>query len=158
LNWTLPEDFAGLPPRRTVDGNKGDYGHVAIFAGSVGYHGAAVLAARGALRAQPGLVTVYPHETAYRPVAGQLQSAMVHPWLPDTPLPKTCSAILFGPGLAMEDLPQAVKLEMRSLWRYSTLAMVVDATALSWLESRPTPPDALRVITPHPGEAGRLLA
>jgi hydroxyethylthiazole kinase-like uncharacterized protein yjeF len=157
LNWSLPEEFAGLPPRRTVDGNKGDYGHVAIFAGSLGYHGSAVLAARGALRAHPGLVTVYPNETAYGPVAAQLQSAMVHPWLPGKPLPKTCSAILFGPGLAMEDLPETVKTEMRSLWRYSTLAMIVDATGLSWLESRPTPPGALRVITPHPGEAGRLL-
>jgi NAD(P)H-hydrate epimerase len=157
LNWTLPEDFTGLPPRRRVDGNKGDYGHVAIFAGSLGYHGAAVLAARGALRAQPGLVTVYPHESVRGPVASQLQSAMVQPWLPGKALPKTCSAILFGPGLAMDDLPETLKAEMRSLWRYSHLAMIVDASALNWLEPRPAPPGALRVITPHPGEAGRLL-
>jgi NAD(P)H-hydrate epimerase len=158
LNWTLPEDFASLPPRRKVDGNKGDNGHLAIFAGSVGYHGAAVLAARGALRAQPGLVTVYPHPSAYGPVAAQLQSAMVHPWTPGQPLPKTCTAVLIGPGLAMDDLPETLKAEMRSLWRYSLLAMIVDASALNWLETRPPPPDAVRLITPHPGEAGRLLA
>ncbi len=157
LNWTLPEDFAGLPPRRAVDANKGDHGHVAIFAGSLGYHGAAVLAARGALRAQPGLVTVYPHESVRVPVAAQLQSAMVQPWLPGKPLPRTCSAILFGPGLAMDDLPENLKAEMRSLWRYSSQAMVVDASALNWLEARPAPPGVIRVITPHPGEAGRLL-
>ena len=57
LSWTLPADFDGLPPRRAVAGHKGSFGHVAIIAGSRGYHGAAVLAARGAGRAQPGLVT-----------------------------------------------------------------------------------------------------
>jgi NAD(P)H-hydrate epimerase len=55
--WTLPEDFAGFPPRRRAGTHKGSYGHVVIFAGSPGYHGAAVLAARAAARARPGLVT-----------------------------------------------------------------------------------------------------
>jgi NAD(P)H-hydrate epimerase len=157
LNWTMPEDFAGLPPRRASIGNKGDYGHVAIVAGSLGYHGAAVLTAQGAQRAQPGLVTVFPQASVYVPVAAQLQAAMVHPWRAGTPLPKTCSVILFGPGLAAEELPDAVKEDLRSLWRTSPLAMVVDASALDWLEPGPTPDGAVRVITPHPGEAGRLL-
>ncbi|HEV7924425.1 MAG TPA: NAD(P)H-hydrate dehydratase [Verrucomicrobiae bacterium] len=157
LNWTMPEDFAGLPPRRASIGNKGDYGHVAIVAGSLGYHGAAVLTAQGAQRAQPGLVTVFPQASVYVPVAAQLQAAMVHPWRAGTPLPKTCSVILFGPGLAAEELPDALKEDLRSLWRTSPLAMVVDASALDWLEPGPTPDGAVRVITPHPGEAGRLL-
>jgi len=157
LNWTSPVEFGGLPPRRSPIGHKGDYGHVAIIAGSLGYHGAAVLAAHGAQRAQPGLVSVFPQGSVYGPVATQLQSAMVHPWRPGAPLPKTCSSILFGPGLAAEDVPNALKDELRSLWRYSPLAMVVDASALDWLEPRHTPPEAVRVITPHPGEAGRLL-
>ena len=50
----MAEDFAGLPPRRPVASNKGNFGHVAIIAGSRGYHGAAVLSAWGALRAQAG--------------------------------------------------------------------------------------------------------
>jgi hydroxyethylthiazole kinase-like uncharacterized protein yjeF len=157
LNWTAPEEFAGLPPHRASVANKGDYGHVAIIAGSLGYHGAAVLTAHGAQRAQPGLVTVFPQASVYVPVAAQLQAAMVHPWRAGAPLPKTCSSILFGPGLAAEDLPDALKEELRSLWRASPQAMVVDASALDWLESGPTPDGAVRVITPHPGEAGRLL-
>src|SRR5262249_5678437 len=72
LNWTLADDFAGFPPRRPVAGHKGTFGHVAIIAGSLGYHGAAVLAARGAQRARPGLITLFPHEPAYLPVAAQL--------------------------------------------------------------------------------------
>jgi ADP-dependent NAD(P)H-hydrate dehydratase / NAD(P)H-hydrate epimerase len=157
LNWTTPGDFAGLPPRRASMGNKGDYGHVAIVAGSLGFHGAAVLAARGAQRAQPGLVTVFPQASVYMPVAAQLQSAMVQPWQAGTPLPKKCSSILFGPGLAAEELPDTLKEDLRSLWHTSPLAMVVDAGALDWLEKAPTPDGAVRVITPHPGEAGRLL-
>jgi hydroxyethylthiazole kinase-like uncharacterized protein yjeF len=157
LNWTMPGDFAGLPPPREVAGNKGDYGHVAIVAGSLGYHGAPVLASRGAQRAQPGLITVFPQASVYVPVASQLQSAMVHPWRAGTPLPKKCSSILFGPGLADAELPDALKDDLRSLWRTSPLAMVVDASALDWLELGPTPDGAVRVITPHPGEAGRLL-
>jgi hydroxyethylthiazole kinase-like uncharacterized protein yjeF len=157
LNWTAPGEFAGLPPRRASIGNKGDYGHVAIVAGSLGYHGAAVLSARGAQRAQPGLVTVFPQASVYAPVAAQLQSAMVHPWHAGTPLPKTCSSILFGPGLAAEELPDTLKDEVRSLWHTSPLAMVVDASALDWLEPGPAPDGAVRVITPHPGEAGRCL-
>jgi NAD(P)H-hydrate epimerase len=157
LNWTAPEEFAGLPPSRASIGNKGDYGHVAIVAGSLGYHGAAVLTTHGAQRAQPGLVTVFPQASVYVPVAAQLQSAMVHPWHDGMSPPKTCSSILFGPGLAAKDLPDTLKEELCSLWRTFPLAMVVDASALDWLEPGPTPKGAVRVITPHPGEAGRLL-
>src|SRR5262245_35450438 len=72
LQWTLAEDFVSYPPRRAVEGHKGSFGHVAVFAGSLGYHGAAVLAARGALRARPGLVTVFTTEDVYLPIAAQL--------------------------------------------------------------------------------------
>ncbi len=157
LNWTVAGEFAGLPPRRASDGHKGDYGHAAIVAGSLGYHGAAVLAARGALRAQPGLVTVFPQAAVCTAVAAQLQAAMVHPWSAGKPLPGTCSSILIGPGLAAEEVPETLRKEVRSLWHKSPLAMVVDASALDWLEPGPTPAGAVRVITPHPGEAGRLL-
>jgi NAD(P)H-hydrate epimerase len=157
LNWTLAEEFAGLPPRRDCAGNKGDYGHAAIVAGSLGYHGAAVLTARGAQRAHPGLVTVFPQPNVYVPVAGQLEAVMVHPWRAGGPLPKNCTSILIGPGLAAQDLPETMMKEMRALWRTSPLAMVVDASALDWLEPVPAPVEAVRVITPHPGEAGRLL-
>jgi ADP-dependent NAD(P)H-hydrate dehydratase / NAD(P)H-hydrate epimerase len=157
LNWTLAMDFVGLPPPRDSGGNKGDFGHVAIVAGSLGYHGAAVLTAHGAQRAQPGLVTVFPQPSVYVPVASQLQSAMVHPWQAGTPLPKNCSCVLFGPGLAASDLSDALKQDLRSLWHSSPLAMVVDASALDWLERGSVASQAIRVITPHPGEAGRVL-
>src|SRR2546426_9708724 len=60
--WTVAEDFLGYPPARPVDGHKGTFGHIVIFAGSLGYHGAAVLAANGATRAQPGLFSLFVSE------------------------------------------------------------------------------------------------
>lgn len=157
LNWTLPEDFAGFPPPRPVDGHKGTFGHLAIFAGSVGYHGAAVLAARGALRAMPGLVSVFTTERAYPAVAAQLAQPMVHPWTPETQLPESCSAILFGPGLAGADVSPELVRETVRLWAESPLPVIADASALDWLPPGPTPAGSVRVITPHPGEAGRML-
>lgn len=158
LNWSCADDFQNLPPSREVVGHKGTYGHVAIVAGSLGYHGAAVLAARGALRAQPGLVSVFTPENIYAPVAAQLQAAMVHPWKSAREFPASGSAILFGPGLAAKQLPETLKKEMIKIWEQSPLPVVADASALDWLPTVRNFPSALRVITPHPGEAARLLA
>lgn len=158
LNWTRREDFQNFPPPRTVASHKGTFGHVAIVAGSLGFHGAAVLASRGALRAQPGLVTVFTPENVYLPVASQSQAAMVHPWKLAAEIPSSCSAILFGPGLAAKDLPGNLKKEMLQVWAVSPLPVVVDASALDWLEGGESFAKQIRVITPHPGEAARMLS
>src|SRR5205807_3206956 len=103
LNWTLPEDFLGCPPPREAATHKGSYGHLAIVAGSLGYHGAAVLAARAAQRAQPGLITVHTLPSAYVPIAAQLQAVMVSLWKADRDWSKACTGIVAGPGLAADD-------------------------------------------------------
>jgi len=157
LNWTQPEDFQGFPPRRAVAGHKGSFGHLAIVAGSFGYHGAAVLATHAAQRAQPGLVTLFAQEKIYSVVAPQLQSAMVGVWKPETNFPKTTTAVLVGCGLAGTDLPDEMKLFMRELWIESELPVIVDATALDWIPAKEPPANFIRVITPHPGEAAHLL-
>jgi ADP-dependent NAD(P)H-hydrate dehydratase / NAD(P)H-hydrate epimerase len=157
LSWTLPEDFAGFPPPRTAASHKGTFGHLAVVAGSLGFHGAAVLATRAAQRAQPGLVTTLTAETAYHPVAAQLQAALVRAWTADVKLPASFSAFLFGPGLAAADVPPEMKQNLRRLWRDVPEPVIVDASALDWLALDPAPKGAVRVITPHPGEAARLL-
>ncbi|HWD94209.1 MAG TPA: NAD(P)H-hydrate dehydratase [Verrucomicrobiae bacterium] len=157
LNWIAPKDFRGFPPRRPVEGHKGTFGHLAIVAGSLGYHGAAVLASRGAQRAQPGLITLFAQERAYIPIASQLQAVMVHVWPPPTKLPANFSAILVGPGLAAPDVPEDLTDTVRRLWRESAVPVIADASALDWLPMGPVQKNALRVVTPHPGEAARLL-
>jgi len=157
VNWTSAQDFANFPPRRGAATHKGTYGHLAILAGSVGYHGAAILAARGAQHAQPGLVTLHTLGAIYHVVASQLQAVMVSPWKPDIKLEGHFSAILIGPGLAAGDVPDEMRLLTRHLWRYATVPVIADASALDWLRLEHAPQNAVRLITPHPGEAGRLL-
>ncbi|MGD0745631.1 MAG: NAD(P)H-hydrate dehydratase [Verrucomicrobiota bacterium] len=157
LNWTLPEDFAGFPPRRAVAAHKGSFGHLALVAGSFGYHGAAILAARGAQRAQPGLITLFTPEDVYLPVASQLQAVMVNLWKPETISFDDISAILIGPGLAATNLPDNLKATTRRLWRDAEWPVIVDASALDWLAPHILAKERIRVITPHPGEAARLL-
>lgn len=157
LQWTLPGDFADFPPQRPVAAHKGSFGHLGIVAGSLGYHGAAVLAAHAAQRAQPGLITLFPHETVYHVIASQLQAVMVSPWQPATKLPGDFSAILIGPGLAARDLPDEMAMMTRHVWRDALVPVIVDASALDWLPLGSVPKNALRVLTPHPGEAARLL-
>jgi hydroxyethylthiazole kinase-like uncharacterized protein yjeF len=157
LQWTQALDFDGLVPARSVASHKGDFGHVAIIAGSLGYQGAAVLAARGALRARPGLVTLFTPDSVHTAVASQLQAPMVHPWRPGLDLGAKFSAVLVGPGLAGPDVTETMRQMVRRLWTDLPVPVVVDASALDWLPSGGGAKNVLRVITPHPGEAARLL-
>ena len=155
--WTLPGDFADFPPARSVASHKGSFGHLAIIAGSLGYHGAAVLAAHGAQRAQPGLISVFTPENTYHAIAPHLRSTMLKPWNPVEKFTADYSAILIGPGLAAADLPADMKQTARKIWRDSLAPVIVDASALDWLPLDPVPRRAIRVVTPHPGEAASLL-
>lgn len=157
LGWTMEEDFAGLFPRRAAHQHKGSFGHVAVVGGSVGYHGAAILAANGALAARPGLVTVFCPESVYAPVAGQLRQAMVHPWRPRVQSWEGFSAIVIGPGLAGSDVPEELKRDLSRCWQALSVPMVADASALDWLPRGLASSKLVRVVTPHPGEAARML-
>jgi NAD(P)H-hydrate epimerase len=157
ISMLVPEDFADFPPPRPMAGHKGTFGHAAIVAGSFGYHGAAVLAARGAQRAHPGLITLFTDELVYHPVAEQLQSVMVKTWQSDFQLAENCSGLLLGPGLASEKIPESVRKFCEAMWKEASFPVVVDASALQWLPEGPCLEKALRVMTPHPGEAAKLL-
>ncbi len=157
LLWTTASDFDAFFHRRPVNSHKGAFGHVAIVAGSLGYHGAAVLAARGAEQAHPGLITLCTQAETYLPIASQLQAVMVHPWPSLVRLEEICTALVVGPGLASRSLPQDIKTTVKRFWRTLRQPMIVDATALDWMDPAPVPPDLIRVVTPHPGEAARML-
>jgi NAD(P)H-hydrate epimerase len=153
----LPGDFQNFPPRRPVAGHKGLFGHLAIVAGSFGFHGAGVLTSRAAQRAQPGLVTLFTNEKIYGVVAAQLQAVMVNAWQPKLKFSDSTSAILIGPGLAAPGTAGKMKAFVQKIWRDSELPLVVDASALDWLPPGAFSKNSIRVITPHPGEAARLL-
>lgn len=156
LQWTEAKEFEAYGRSRSVNSHKGTYGHAAILAGSLGYHGAAVLAARGAEAAHPGLVSLFTQAEVYLPVAAQLLGTMVHPWPAMVRPDEICTALVAGPGLASVSLSQDFKTIVTRFWRSLRQPMIVDASALDWLEASATI-DGVRVVTPHPGEAARML-
>ena len=157
-DWVLGEDFAGFPPRRPVDSHKGSLGKGVVLAGSIGFSGAAVLATRAAGRARPGLLAALVPRDVHSVISAQLPSAMVHPFEPEHPVLQRATAILAGPGLAAPGLPPEVHSEVIRLWCEFPGVMILDASALVWLGHLPAGHlDQLRVLTPHPGEAARLL-
>jgi NAD(P)H-hydrate epimerase len=96
-------------------------------------------------------------EEVFVPVASQLQSVMVHPLTANNIEFKSATALLIGPGMAAEGLHKDIKEKTDQIWHDSPMPMLVDASALDWLTAGEITSKSIRVITPHPGEAARLL-
>ncbi len=155
-------------PGRPPDSHKGDFGRVAILAGSRGKAGAAILAARGALRAGAGLVTVFLPRSLEESVVAGLPEAMTR-GLPEEAgaisveaaeealeALKSFDAAVAGPGLGT--VPPTVAFLRRIL--KARIPLVCDADFLNAFAGRPgvfARRPAATVLTPHPGEAARLL-
>ncbi len=164
-----PSALTPLLPGRRAGDHKGRFGHLLVVAGSVGKTGAALMTAEAALRAGAGLVTVATSESAVAMIAGAIPELMWKP-LPETgsgaiasqalePLKKAIAArdaLAIGPGLGLEQ--ETVEV-VRRLLREASVPTVIDADGLSALGgSRDAVATKPRLaLTPHPGEAGRLL-
>ncbi|TBR13501.1 MAG: NAD(P)H-hydrate dehydratase [Lysobacter sp.] len=144
----LPE---WLPPRAR-DTHKGTFGRVLCIGGDTGMGGAILLTAEAALRAGAGLVHVHSRAAHRDALLARLPEAMP---LPDDAIPdyRAAGVIAIGPGLGTGDWGRALFAAARSAGR----PLVVDADALTLLADGlgGLPPDT--VLTPHPGEAARLL-
>lgn len=146
-------DIPALLPKRPPDAHKGDCGHALIIAGSPGMAGAAALSANGALRGGAGLVTVLCPEKIM-PIVQTLApcATCASPErLKDALIGKHSIAV--GPGLGAPDDIDAL---LSALFDVS-IPQIWDADALNWLAKHPKPLPKNSVITPHPGEASRLL-
>lgn len=142
-------------PKRHTDAYKQTFGHLWIFGGSIGFTGAPQLSAMGAQAVGVGLASIVCSDAVYPIVAGASLEVMVHPqqsapW-------QHAKAIVAGPGWGTEQVKQLDKL-LRS-----KATLILDADALNMIsndsEFQQTMIDrgATTVLTPHPGEAGRLL-
>lgn len=147
-------------PRRQRTAHKGDFGRVYILAGSVGYTGAPVLAADGAVRTGSGLVFLGVPEEIWPVVAVKCAEAMPYPVERETDALirriSACDAALIGPGLGQSVQTQQL---VRRLVTRLELPLVLDADglnalagALHLLKERKAP----TVLTPHEGEFARL--
>ncbi|MDT8376709.1 MAG: NAD(P)H-hydrate dehydratase [Mariprofundaceae bacterium] len=143
-----------FPPRKE-DSHKGDFGKLWIFGGSRGYTGAPRLAAKGALAIGTGLISIACPRDVYPILAASSLEVMVHPQ-EDAPW-KGADAVVAGPGWGRESRGVLTEL-LRSRTK-----LVLDADALNMLADDPELAsdlqlrDEITVITPHPGEAGKLL-
>jgi len=165
-----PEWVRMLLPRRPRSAHKGDFGRVLVIAGSLGMTGAACLCAEGALRVGAGLVTVGCPVGINDILEAKLTEAMTFP-LPETysrtldtralapilELAEEASVIAIGPGLSRE--PETAVLVRRLVARVGK-PMVIDADGLNALADAAVILEgghAPAVLTPHPGEMGRLM-
>ena len=147
-------------PRLPADGHKGIAGHVAVVAGSQAMAGAAVLACRGALAGGAGRVTLFTAKGALPRLAALPPEVMVRlsggEVLHELPQLDGFDAVVVGPGLGGGDaLSDGLHAHLVAWWRDAPVATVFDADAL--VCTGPSPAKHARVLTPHPGEAGRLL-
>lgn len=146
-----------LPPKPR-DGHKGSFGTVLIVAGNRGMMGAARMAAEAALRVGAGKVIVATHPEHAATLTMGRPELMVHGIDAKTSLAKLdelmaqVNAIVLGPGLGSDDW--AAQLAARVL--ASELPLVIDADGLRFVSPTPTT-NTMRIITPHPAEAARLL-
>jgi NAD(P)H-hydrate epimerase len=168
--WTAVAAARALP-ERAPSGHKGVFGHVLVVAGSRGKSGAAALAATAAARTGAGLVTIACPASINEVLEGKCTEAMTAP-VADTPggglahaalaalleLARERDVVALGPGLGREAETQ--KLASEFALRCAP-PLVLDADGLfpfaggglGALKAR----RAATMLTPHPGEAGRLL-
>ena len=142
-----------IPPR-PADAHKGTAGRVLLFMGSVGMTGAAAMAALAALRAGAGLVTVACPRDLIPVLQTLVPNAMCVPaeTLADRIPPHDVLAAGCGLGRTAD-----VRAVLTALLARETGPAVLDADALTLLADEPFGLPPQTVLTPHPGEAARLL-
>lgn len=174
LNWAVPTELRDWIPLRRADANKGMFGKVGIIGGSLNYAGAAILAARAALRSGSGLVCIFAPQSLNAIYKSALPEAITHvvdsqhgeefdassidPILRES---HKMDALIVGPGLGRS--PGKTALIHRLLGEFAepilldadALNAIADDAALGELIGRR---GSATVITPHPGEAARLLS
>jgi hydroxyethylthiazole kinase-like uncharacterized protein yjeF len=172
LRWSEPAEFGAFAIPRKAAGNKGDYGHALVVAGSVGKSGAAMLSSWAALRAGAGLVTVATPEPVLPIVAARTPEIMTEPLAATTAgtvsarclegglfasLVKGKRALAIGPGLSTNaDTQQFV----RTVLGNRSVPIILDADGLNAFAGRAPElkhADGNLCVTPHPGEMARLL-
>ena len=165
----LTEEYVhSLLPQRRQDAHKGDFGRVLLLCGSVGYTGAAAMAAQAAVRCGAGLIFAGVPDAVYPIVAAKLDEPMVFPLPSQDGKLASCAqkeilrklpqmdAVLVGPGLGQS---QGVLECVMSVLQNSTVPVVLDADGINVLSHHI---DVLResacpvIVTPHPGEFHRL--
>lgn len=152
LEW---QHLYSLLPKRERDSHKGTYGHVLIVGGDYGMGGAVRMAAEAAARVGAGLVTVATRLEHIPVVSGSRPELMCHQVAEAEdlePLIDQAIVLVVGPGLGKSEWAKSLLNKLLD----TKLPKVLDADSLTLLAEHPLQRDDW-VLTPHPGEASRLL-
>lgn len=153
-HWTQARLPVLLPPRR-ANTHKGESGHVLCVGGNHGSGGAIAMAAEAALRAGAGLLSLGTRRDHVGPLLARLPEAMTHALEDGDALPALLDkarVVAIGPGLGQDEWARALFARVLACGK----PLVIDADALNLLAQDPRAlPEA--ILTPHPGEAARLL-
>lgn len=149
---------------RAADSHKGDFGHVLVVGGDRGMGGAVAMAGEAAARSGAGLTSVatrpehVPALVARRP---ELMARGIDSGEELVGLLERATVVVLGPGLGQGDWSRNLLTSALTRAAACDLPVVLDADALNWLAKDPSLlPQALEgkcLLTPHPGEAARLL-
>lgn len=150
----LPELLAQLPPRPR-NAHKNRFGHVLVVGGDLGMGGAVLMSALAAMRVGAGLVSLATRPEhasvlmAHQPelmIRGVMDQHALRPML------EQASLVVLGPGLGQSDWGKALFQEVVD----TDLPIVLDADGLNLLSKNPVQRGNW-ILTPHPGEAARML-
>lgn len=154
--WRISEDaLARLLPRRRRTTHKGQQGHVLVIAGGIGMAGAARLAGEAALRVGAGLVTVATRTENVAAIVAQRPELIcrgVETAADLAPLVERADVLVIGPGLGQDEWARTLVDAVSGTQK----PVVIDADGLNLLAQSPCHGEH-RILTPHPGEAARLL-
>ena len=158
-------DVPRLIAPRNGDAHKGTNGHLLVVGGAPGKTGAALLAGRAAFRAGAGLVTIGARpdaRAALEEKVVELMTTELPPHVDRAAVELLCegkSAVVLGPGLGLDEVGRAWT---RAFAVHAPLPTVIDADGITHIAEQraETLREAAgpRILTPHPGEAARLIA
>lgn len=143
-------------PARALDAHKGQFGHVLIVAGDLGFGGAGIMAAEAAARSGAGLVSLATRPENVSAALARCPSIMVHGITHGSgvaPLLQKADVVVCGPGLGKAAWGQQLLQQVVQ----SGKPRVLDADALNLMAGQAPQKFGHQVLTPHPGEAARLL-
>jgi NAD(P)H-hydrate epimerase len=160
VDWSMLQRLKSRPQH----GNKGSFGKLLCIGGNQGMAGAIRLSAESALRSGVGLVKVYCHESSSLAIsAGRPEIMQTHKEL-EVAL-NWCSCVVVGPGLGQDDWAHQLFSRLMVYLKQHPKPLVIDADGLNLLAAISDDADMQNtlaqlpalVLTPHPGEASRLL-
>lgn len=163
VNYYIDQTLvSGLFRKREKFDHKGTFGHALLLAGSYGKVGAAILAARAALRSGLGLLTIHAPRCAYEILQISIPEAMVsidrhRHYISEWPPLQQYQSVGIGPGINQGQMTGEAILQ---LIENANIPIVVDADGLNILSKNPEHLAQLpenSILTPHPKEFERLF-